>query len=192
MLELPTVKNYFRHLDVLRIFMKSYMRVLAREAHEIFRAIVSFLSIDVVNNFLPCQISPKNFLDNKSMLKNIHPLKSVRMIRSVNQDIAGMVARLSTVPMSGLFGCDASTETSGVNIPLFSSVPRVKVRHSLLKSSGIYSIFGYSLRHTYLQIKKAVFSGLSKTVKFSRLLTARIQGIKNPFSIDTCIIPCGA
>jgi len=100
MLELPTVKNYFRHLDVLRIFMKSYMRVLAREAHEIFRAIVSFLFIDVVNNFLPCQISPKNFLNNKTMLVDAI-IDCGGMPGAIDEDVPFTMGTNASKPMRG-------------------------------------------------------------------------------------------
>ena len=54
------------------------------------------------------------------------------------------------------------------------------------KSSSAYFA---SVFHNTLQNKKAVFSGLEKTVRFSRLLTAfRNPDIKNPFSLSNTII----
>lgn len=73
-----------------------------------------------------------------------------------------------------------------------SSIPEHVFAHFFSSRNGCFSSNVYFMsffeRHKYLQIKKAVFSGLSKTVKFSRLLTARIQDIKNPLSIDGGII----
>ncbi|KKU46082.1 MAG: hypothetical protein UX65_C0010G0013 [Parcubacteria group bacterium GW2011_GWB1_46_8] len=40
------------------------------------------------------------------------------------------------------------------------------------------------LEHKYLQTKKALFGGLSKTVKSLHLLGASILNIKNPFLIS--------
>jgi hypothetical protein len=54
-----------------------------------------------------------------------------------------------------------------------------------LSPTGLANVF-----HFVLQIKKAAFSGLKKTVRFSHLLTAQIIfRTKNPFSLSNTIIP---
>lgn len=215
-LERPTVKKNLLGLNVIGVFVKSYVGPLARKAHQIFNAVVVFFLVHVMDNFTRLKISAKGFFNSKSMLKHVASIGK-RMFRGVNSHIAQVMHRFSSIPMAAFFSrhsffefsqrrkmysfftlaprCAPFFKTPRIRVTFFTEKPSDVILPVFISNHSLADFFLNFIRqtpkfpHISSRIKKAVFSGLSKTVRFSRLLTASIQGIKNPFSIDTVSIP---
>ena len=160
-----------------------------RKQHKVLNLVVQFIIVDMVNYFQGFQISTKMFLHNEPVFSDITSKRYMGMLRTKNESV-------SVVKIFSPFPVTMASSTSPGVVGALSILEYVGVafyRTVFSFSAGhVFKFFATSFAsvfHDVLQIKKAVFSGLKKTVKFQRLLTANKNlGIKKLLSSDKTII----
>jgi len=200
---------------VLKRAMVGPMFSVRFKQHKIFYSVVRPVLVNMVDYFLGAQKTAKMFFHNKAMLRNTLLLSAERVagrvkvpvpIRSFPSSVFPFRVLFSFLKTPGVWFHYAFSGRSGVprRLPLCAIVVaftgtilslfagRYDFKNSLAyRAFNPYSVSDSFLApfyptHDVLQIKKTAFSGLEKTVMFSRLLT--VLKIKNPFPLSTIIV----
>ncbi len=100
---MTTVKNDFTFFHRRRVALEFFVHTLASKAHKIFRTVIRFISINVMNFFMSLKIASDHFLNNKTMLENVIVHNSLRVIMRINQNVAVFRDQFSSLPKSALF-----------------------------------------------------------------------------------------
>jgi len=182
--------------------MKKSVLGFILENKEIFSCIVLFVFVYVMHDLCWVKIPFKCLFSNKPTPKNI--LISIkRMVWRVCSYISFYCFEVSTFPVIIIFASvpgDSFSLITGMS-PLETICKRsfackgTVIALARAKLSGAFQVpldmknliahFTCFLNHKVLQIKKALFGGLKKTVTFPHLLRAFDLDIKNPFSLSS-------
>ena len=180
-----------------------HMFRMIKKKHKIFNSIVSIDFIDMMHYFFRLKVSSQVFFHNKTRTKNVTSHNGIRMFRFMNDNISLRSFRPSFIywwflPFFKTVRIAYHIRTLFSFIPTwfsFSVFVRTFPRTILstpfnLVRPYIKTFFTYftdNFNHLFSKIK-AVFSGLERTVKSLRLLTARFLGTKNPLSLSNISI----
>ena len=184
------------------------MKSIIRKQHKVFRSVIILNSVNMMHNFFRSKIASYTCFHNKTVSTNIFT-SCVRMVRTINKHISFFIFFLAAFPITiscaiilrkfftCIMGFVSFFETARVRLHYSFGIfiPRCMtcIVFSKTMTRTILSICVFWIDkffatiqtfHTYLQLKRAAFGGLSKTVKFSHLLTAQVLGIINPPSIS--------
>ena len=166
--------------------MMTLMSRFVMKQHEIFKSVIIFNSVNMMNTLRFKQISSYVFFHYQTMFKHISMTIGKGMDGNVNFYIPAFMYFSATSPRR-IF---TPRKSVGTFLPMFKCKLNSRFS-SFIKFNNIGAFFTliprrlrsfiYTLWHGVLQLKGAAFGGLSKTVKSLHLLTARV--------LDTKILP---
>ena len=137
--------------------------------NKVFRSVVCFYPVDVMNNLLWLKESTKLFLHDQSMLPYIPKLVTKRMTGSFNQDVAIKCAETSTFP---------------ITIPIAKGFPLVRLAHSVFRLVSVVFPCHWVRRPaarwemmTVSEITNGTFVNLKKLGYFLKRKFARVEEV---------------